>query len=168
MKRISFLMAMFFMVGTLVMAQGNQRRNEGRNISPKERAERMTERMAKEYSLNDTQKAELMELNLSVAEKTGEMPQHHARKHPGKREGAKRDKASVSEKKQKQDKDSAVKPKVDKEKMAARQLAMKESREAYDAKVKEIMTKDQYEAYTKKQQERAERMKEHRSKRMQN
>ncbi|MCD7901700.1 MAG: DUF4890 domain-containing protein [Bacteroides sp.] len=171
MKRLSFLMAILLMAGTLVMANGNQHRNQrrGKEKSPKEHAERITERMVKEYSLNDTQKAQLLELNLSMAEKKGEMPKHHARKHPGKhKRDAKRNDGSVSGEKKNKDKDSAVKPEVNKEKRAERMQAMKESREAYDAKLKEIMTKDQYATYTKKQAERAEKMKERREKRMEN
>ena len=49
MKRISFLLAALLMMGGMVMAQGPRR--GGQDMDPKTRAERMTERMAKEYSL---------------------------------------------------------------------------------------------------------------------
>lgn len=56
------------MVGGLAMAQGP--RKEGKmKMDPKERAEKMTERMAKEYSLNEEQKKELFDLNLAFNEK---------------------------------------------------------------------------------------------------
>lgn len=47
MKRISFLLAALLMMGGMVMAQGPRR--GGQDMDPKTRAERMTERMAKEY-----------------------------------------------------------------------------------------------------------------------
>ena len=53
MKRIVFLMVTLFLMGSVVMAQGQ--RGEHKKMTPKERAEQMTERMVKEYSLNDTQ-----------------------------------------------------------------------------------------------------------------
>lgn len=38
-------------------------------MTPAERAEKMTERMVKEYSLNDAQKKQLLEVNLARCEK---------------------------------------------------------------------------------------------------
>ena len=66
MKRISFLLVALLMVGGMAMAQGPRR--GGQNMDPKERAERMTERMAKEYSLNETQKKQLLEANMALME----------------------------------------------------------------------------------------------------
>ena len=72
MKRISFLLAALLMMGGMVMAQGPRR--GGQDMDPKTRAERMTERMAKEYSLNETQKKELLEVNMAFVQKMGERP----------------------------------------------------------------------------------------------
>ena len=63
MKRIVFLKVTLFLMGSVVMAQGQ--RGEHKKMTPKERAEQMTERMVKEYSLNDTQKKQLFEVNLA-------------------------------------------------------------------------------------------------------
>ena len=63
MKRIAFLMIALFMIGGVVMAQGQ--RGEHKKMTPAERAEKMTERMVKEYSLNDAQKKQLLEVNLA-------------------------------------------------------------------------------------------------------
>ena len=71
MKRISFLLAALLMMGGMVMAQGPRR--GGQDMDPKTRAERMTERMAKEYSLNETQKKELLEVNMAFVQKMGEV-----------------------------------------------------------------------------------------------
>ena len=67
MKRIAFLMIALFMIGGVVMAQGQ--RGEHKKMTPAERAEKMTERMVKEYSLNDAQKKQLLEVNLARCEK---------------------------------------------------------------------------------------------------
>ena len=67
MKRIAFLMIALFMIGGVVMAQGQ--RGEHKKMTPAERAEKMTERMVKEYSLNDVQKKQLLEENLARCEK---------------------------------------------------------------------------------------------------
>ena len=72
MKRISFLLVALLMMGGMVMAQGPRR--GGQDMDPKTRAERMTERMAKEYSLNETQKKELLEVNMAFVQKMGERP----------------------------------------------------------------------------------------------
>lgn len=69
MKRIAFLMIALFMIGGVVMAQGQ--RGEHKKMTPAERAEKMTERMVKEYSLNDAQKKQLLEVNLARCEKNG-------------------------------------------------------------------------------------------------
>ena len=129
MKRISFLLAALLMMGGMVMAQGPRR--GGQDMDPKTRAERMTERMAKEYSLNETQKKELLEVNMAFVQKMGERP---GRMKPEMRQGKK--------------------SKEDREKM---RQEMKASRESYEAGLKKIMTKDQYAAYTKKQAEREQR-----------
>ena len=75
MKKITLTMIAVFALCGVSMAQtrgergtrGNQQHN------PEMMAERMTDRMAKEYELDDKQKAELLELNKEFAGKT-EMP----------------------------------------------------------------------------------------------
>lgn len=68
MKRISFLMIALLLVGGMAMAQA-PRKGDKRKVDPKERAERMTERMAKEFSLTDAQKKELLTANMALVEK---------------------------------------------------------------------------------------------------
>lgn len=70
MKKIGLLMVALFMMVAMVMAQGT-RRGGDRQMDPKVRAERMTERMVKEYALNDTQKKQLLEANQGWIEKIG-------------------------------------------------------------------------------------------------
>ena len=145
MKRISFLLAALLMMGGMVMAQGPRR--GGQDMDPKTRAERMTERMAKEYSLNETQKKELLEVNMAFVQKMGERP---GRMKPEMRQGKKGQSQATDSCTCKQDRRKAPR-------MSKMRQEMKASRESYEAGLKKIMTKDQYAAYTKKQAEREQR-----------
>lgn len=120
MKKITVLLIALFATGTVLLAQGN-RRGGYRNMSPEDRAQRMTERMVKEYALNDAQKEKLYEVNRTIA--------------------TPREKADADKKSQKD-----VNRRVDK------------SRSDYDAKIKEIFTKEQFATYSKRQAERREHM----------
>lgn len=143
MKRIAFLMVALFMMGGMIMAQGQ--RGEHKRMTPKERAERMTERMVKEYSLNDTQKTQLLELNLTKCEKMSNRMSMHSGK-DSKKEGKKT-------------------PEVAKEKREKMRAEMKAANEAYNVQLQKIMTKEQYASYVKKQSEREQRMKDGRRQR---
>ena len=79
MKRIVLIWMAAFLMGGMAMAQ--HARHSDKMPEPKVRAERMTERMVKEYSLNDTQKQQLLEANLALVEKMGDMPMHRAKAH---------------------------------------------------------------------------------------
>ena len=54
MKRIAFLMIALFMIGGVVMAQGQ--RGEHKKMTPAERAVKMTDRVVLEYAGSDAQK----------------------------------------------------------------------------------------------------------------
>lgn len=149
MKRISFLMFALMLMGGVMMAQGS-RRGGDKAIDPKVRAEKMTERMVKEYSLTDAQKTKLYEANLVML---GKMEN-----------GRSFDRMRADKKAQKADscctqKDRKDQPKITKEDREKMHKNMKESREDYDAQLKKIFTKEQYEAYTKKQEERRQNSK---------
>ena len=68
MKKASILWIVLLMVSTLTMAQGNAKKGN-KQVDPKARAEQMTERMAKEYTLSDSQKEELLKVNMAWGEK---------------------------------------------------------------------------------------------------
>lgn len=149
MKRISILMIALLMIGGMAMAQGH-RKGGNRKMDPKAHAERMTERMVKEYSLNDTQKRQLLEANQALVEKMG-----------SRKEGAKRDMKQGNKEKCTQGTDSCCSkkegreaPKMAKEDREKMHKEMKASREAYDAQLKKIMTNEQYDAYASKKAER--------------
>lgn len=138
----------FLMTFGIAMAQSPERGSK-RHMDSKARAERITERMAKEFSLNDSQKQKLLTLNLSITDK---MSSKQSVKHTHKDKKAGKKECTC--------KDHKKAPKITKEERVKRHEAMKASRDAYNAKVKEIMTKEQYEAFTKKQAERSAKTKE--------
>lgn len=144
MKRISFLMVALLLMGGMAMAQGSRKGGGDRQMDPKARAERMTERMAKEYSLNEDQKKQLFDANVAMLEQT---------KRP---EGA----TSEVKREKKEAVDKTKAPKMTKEEREKMFQEIKSSREAYDAQVKKILTSEQYDAYTKQQAERQKKMKE--------
>lgn len=145
MKRIILIMVAAFLMGGMVMAQHARRGDK--MPEPKVRAERMTERMAKEYSLNDTQKKQLLEANLTLVEKMGDMPKH---RRGDMRKGKKDCKCACS----KTDEQRAQK----KAEMTKKREEMTAARAAYDAQLQKIMTKEQYATYTKKMQDRKAKM----------
>jgi len=170
MKKITFLLITLFATGTMLMAQGGQRGGQ-RNMDPKDRAERMTERMAKEYSLNDTQKKEVYNVNLAMAEKMQSSKAAHRvdKNKEGRKDAKLKDKKEAGKDKAVAKKDRkdhgkrrhmGEKPsKEDRQKMMAE---MKRSRDDYNAKIKNIFTKEQYDAYTKKKEEHQKRMNDRR------
>ena len=128
MKRIVFWMVALLLMSGVAMAQGN-RQGGRQQMDPKTRAERMTERMVKEYSLNEDQKQQLQAANQG---------------------GRSKDNKAA---------------KMTKEEREKKMAEMKKSREDYDAQLKKIMTKEQYDSYVKKQAEREKQMKEGRQNR---
>lgn len=155
MKRISLLMVALLMIGGLAMAQG-QRKGDGKKMDPKVRAERMTERMVKDYSLTDTQKKQLLEVNLAMVEKTGNRPEGMK---SGMKQG-KKDKCTQETDSCCSKKEGKKAPKMAKEDREKMRSEAKASREAYNGQLQKIMTKEQYDAYAQKQAERQQKMKE--------
>ncbi len=146
MKRILFVLMLTLLTGGMAMAQ-NERRSDAK-MDPKVRAEHMTERMAKKYSLNETQKKQLFSANLALAEKMGDMPMHRMRK----KSGMKHKKCCCCEGHDKKMKKHLTKEeRVEmKTKMDKKRAEMRTEREAYDAQLQKIMTKEQYSAYSSK------------------
>lgn len=141
MKRIVLCMLTVLLISSITMAQNGRQGSGERVVDPKTRAERMTERMVKEYSLNDEQKQQLLDANLVWVEKM----------------------VAVGERSNRQKDENA--PKVSKEEREKKKAEMDKSREVYEAQLKKILTAEQYGAYVKKQAEREKRMKESRQER---
>lgn len=146
MKKITVFMITLLMSVTVMMAQ-EQVHQERKRMEPKERAEKMTERMAKEYSLNDAQKQQLLELNLTVTEKIG-----GRQALPRNKEGKGTMKADKKNKKVR--KSCEAKSCECKKGREKGELKRQNHRLDYDARIKEIMTEDQYKAYSTKRAER--------------
>lgn len=152
MKRISLLMVALLLMSGIVMAQGGRRGGDKKKFDPKEYAERTAAHMAKEYSLNDTQKKQLVEINLAHGEKVGKFGQRM--KQGNKDNKCTQDSCCCSKKK------GNEAPKMSKEDREKKRAEAKELRESYDAQLKKIMTQEQYDSYIKKQAERRQKMKE--------
>ena len=156
--------ACFLVFAFLLIASGGVKAQEERRLTQKERiqlrAERMTDRMAEEYGLDDKQRDELLKANVAWIEKAGDMPyyggrqalrghRHHARRGgccaPVRRGccGYEEDDCCYW------DERPASRKVVYKDK-AAREKALKARREArkeYESRLKKILTDEQYEAY---------------------
>ncbi|MCD8030257.1 MAG: DUF4890 domain-containing protein [Bacteroides sp.] len=184
MKRLSLIVAAIFTLGGIALAsEGNQPK---RTSDPKVRAEKMTERMVKEYDLNDTQKQQLLEVNQAFAEKMGERPmghRHGKKGHPAKvadagkggkdagvnKENREKKQGDVTRADRDGKRNRAEAPKLSVEQREKLRAEIKQSREAYNTELQKILNADQYQAYAKKQaereqkrQERGERSKENR------
>ena len=154
MKRIVLMLTVAFLAGSMAMAQYAHR---GDKIpDPKVRAERMTERMAKEYALNDAQKKQLLEANLALVEKMRDMPKHRK---PKMKRGKRNCNSCCCEKADKYHKENSLTDEQcaqKKAEMEKKRKEMQDARSAYDVKLQKIMTKEQYAAYTQKFKERKE------------
>lgn len=151
MKRISLLLAALLIMGGMAMAQGA--RKGGRSIDPKKRAEHMTECMAKQYSLNDTQKKKLLEVNTAFVQKMGEFGKMKPKMRRGKKGQCQATDSCTCKK------DREIAPRMSKEDRAKMRQEMKTSRESYEAGLKKILTNEQYAAYTKDRSEREQKRK---------
>ena len=131
MEKIVFLMVTLLMTAGMAMAQGQgPRGRKGEQQDPKVQAERRTERMVKALSLTDAQKQQVLELNLAEAEKRAECkPTKPAT------EGEKPAKPTAEEREK-------------------RRQEMETQRTAYDAKLKTILTPEQYTNYTEQKANR--------------
>lgn len=143
------------MISAGAMAQEEKKQREVRKPMDKmEMVQKRTEQMVKKYELNETQAGQLLEVNKEFADKMGHRMQ-------GQRQGAHRGKMyqragkmKPMEKLQKVDKDSVRMKPMDGQKMRKQ---MQETREAYDAKLKEIMTEEQFKAYKADEEKRPAR-----------
>jgi Spy/CpxP family protein refolding chaperone len=126
MKRTMMFMAVAMLLTCGMATAQNARRGgfRAQSMNP----EQMTERMAKEYTLNDTQKSQLLKANKTFV--------------------AEMQKARPTEKPQ-----PGERPKMSQEQRESMQKARKE----YEAQLKGILTSEQYEKYQTEQQARRER-----------
>lgn len=166
MKKFVLIGMAAFLMGGMAMAQQPENRDDKRP-DPKVRAERMTERMVEEYSLNDTQKKQLLEANLELTEKMGDRPmRRRADMRKGRRDNGcccccdkKRDaKARKHQKADKRQRLTDEERAQKKTEMDKKHEEMKQARASYDLKLQKIMTKEQYASYSQKMKDRKAKM----------
>lgn len=141
MKKVILFFALMLTVSVSANAQDD---NSKRKMPSKEEmAQNITDRMASKYGLSDKQKTKLLELNKEYADK---MPRPH-------RGGAPRG-GNFKKNDTKTDANTgASQPaRPSKEEMDKKMEQMKQNREAYNSKLKEILTDEQYKKYTEDQQ----------------
>lgn len=162
MKKIVLVLVAALMMGGVAMAQRDGGRRDGKGPDPKERAERLTERMAKEYSLTDVQKQQLLEANMALMEKVGDAPRH-PRRHDmkkGKEGACDSCDCKKGDRPAKPGKDAPRPELTDEQKarmkagMDKKKAEMEAARADYDARLKEILTPEQYSDYTQKMKDR--------------
>ena len=129
-------------MGGFAFAQPGPGKRQG-NVSPETRAEKMTERMVKELSLNESQAKELQAINLEFVTQMKANAIHR---------GSKGERPSDKERKSKQADKKAKTDKAEKNKMRDN---MKEAHEARDAKLKKVLTEAQYTQYQKNVEQKA-------------
>lgn len=142
MKKMLLAIAAIMMSASVMAQQETTQREVRKPMDKMEMVKQRTEQMVKKYELNETQAGQLLEVNKEFADEMGH------RMH-GQRPDGPRKKMMPSPKKM--EKDSLKMKPMDGRKV---QLKMRETREAYDAKLKEIMTEEQFKAYKTDEQNR--------------
>lgn len=151
MKRIIIALAALFTIATTSMAQTDNTRRE--RPSKEEMAKQRTEAMAQQYELNADQQAKLLELNTKYAEK---LPPMFMRRHHGPRPGGVRPEGVAP------DNNVQRAPRMEmNQDFEQKRKEMKESQEAYDNELKEIMTEEQFKKYQEESQKMRRGPREH-------
>lgn len=127
-----------------VSVSANAQENEQKRKAPskEEMAQNMTDRMVSKYGLSDKQKTKLLELNKEYADK---MPRPH-------RGGPRGGNFKKNDSKTDANTGASQQARPSKEEMDKKMEQMKQNREAYNTKLKKIMTDEQYKKYNEDQQ----------------
>ncbi len=142
MRKAILFFAMMLAVSVSAQTQENEQKRKA--PSKEEMAQKMTDRMVSKYGLSDKQKTKLLELNKEYADK---MPRPH-------RGGGPRGGGNFKKNDSKTEGNTSAtqQARPSKEEMDKKMEQMKENREAYNTKLKKIMTDEQYKKYTEDQQ----------------
>lgn len=145
MKKISLILIVFMLCSMMTFAQGRPGRHERKSIAPKEQADRMTNRMAKELSLSEEQKDRVKVVNLAFCQQLEECRKN---RRALKRVCCGKDTACLSD-------DARLSlAKVNRKEVRKLNEYAKSARLSRNAKLKEILTKEQYATFEKRQAER--------------
>jgi hypothetical protein len=137
MKRLIFALAALMVFTVNLNAQERQGR-QGRQFNKEEMVQRRTERMTKEFGLNDAQKAQLQKLLTDYYGKEG------FRMNPRRGNNDKADKSFKHER-------------PSKEQMQKMREQMKENNEKFKAELKKIFNDEQFAKYQEWQKQRMQR-----------
>ena len=131
------------LISGTAMAQDDQKRPERPRMDKKEMTQKRTDRMVKQYGLNSKQAKQLQTLNLNYADKMGPHamgPRPAGGPRPP-RQGGKGEQMAPQGKPQKGQMGEPT------EEMKKRFAKHEETRKAYNAELKKIMTAEQYSKY---------------------
>jgi hypothetical protein len=152
MKRMIMAVTALFMMATAAMAQDNNNNKEqsGKKFDKTEMIQKRTDKMVEQYGLNSDQAKSLLALNQEYADK---MPMMGGGRPGGHGPGMKKSDNSSDT----QQGENAEKQRPSEEQMKARMQEMKANMEAYDAKLKTIMSDSQYAKYQEDMKQRMQR-----------
>lgn len=149
MKRLNLFLIAVMLIGGIAFAQGRPGKKQHK-VTPVERAEKMTDRMAKELSLNEQQKSQVNAINLAFLKEVQE-----CKKDKKALEGVCNSKNSERLSKESR----ADLKKVQRNESKKMKEYMKAARNSRDMKLKEVLTKEQYALYQKnKEEQRAKKV----------
>lgn len=148
MKKIFLTLAASVLLSASAIAQDDNRRQERPRMDRTEMLKMRTEQTAKQYNLDETQTAKLLELNTKYADTMfrgmGQVGQRANRNNgQGMRQGVR------TERRQMTDEQRAE--------MQKRREEMQKQMEAYNTELKSIMTEEQYNKYQEDMQKRMQR-----------
>lgn len=151
MKKMLLALIATMTMSASVMAQGNnqeqvQQREQRQRPDQTEMVKRRTERMVERYKLNETQAAQLLELNTRFTGKMG--PMMGAQRERGQRGERQAYRPQQRERRQAPADTTARQQRPqDRENANDRREEMRKNMEAYDKELQQIMTEEQYKAY---------------------
>ena len=147
MKKIFLTLAASVLLSASAIAQDDNRRQQRPRMDRTEMLKMRTEQTAKQYNLDETQTAKLLELNTKYADTMfrgmGQMGQRGNRNGQGMRQELR------TERRQMTDEQRAE--------MQKRREEMQKQMEAYNTELKSIMTEEQYSKYQEDQKKRMQR-----------
>lgn len=151
MKKIIMALTATVILSAPAMAQNDQNQDHHKRMDKAEMVQHHTNRMVKDYGLNDQQAKQLLDLNTEYA---GKLPmglgRRFAQGHHGKGFQGRNRMQGDSLKKQVDGTTAATaqqRPHLSKEEMDKRHAEMKAQREEYDKKLSTIMTDEQFKKY---------------------
>lgn len=146
-------------IATVTLSMSAMAQSENGNAPQRPQMDRtemvknQTDRMVKDYGLNETQAAQLLKLNTDYADK---MPRMRGFRPNGQRDGMQRQRRADGNNGATAQGENRERP--SREQMEARMKEMRENQEAYNAELKKILTEEQFAKYQENSQRRMQSM----------